>query len=113
MTTTVAAPGMSGSPGRFQPAMGTVQMDMGSFVAPPMSGLMDLGSFVAPPMTTRPALPIARSVTYATPATMTAGEESAYRYCPECGAENPSKAKCCMARVEDGRCHGVHRRSAG
>jgi len=119
-TTTVAAPGMSGSPGRFQPAMGTVQMDMGSFVAPPlpampavttaptimrdlgsfvappMSGLMDLGSFVAPPMTTRPALPIARSVTYATPATMTAGDESAYRYCPECGAENPSKAKCCM-----------------
>jgi hypothetical protein len=75
----------------------TIMRDLGSFVAPPMSGLMDLGSFVAPPMTTRPVLPpIARSVTYATPATMTTGEESAYRYCPECGAENPSKAKCCM-----------------
>merc|ERR1719484_185306 len=56
---------------------------------------MDLGSFVAPPMTSRTAMPIARpTITYAAPAAMASGPE--YRYCPECGAENPSKAKCCM-----------------
>lgn len=74
----------------------TILRDLGSFVAPPMSSYpMDLGSFVAPPMTSRPVMPIARpTITYAAPAAMASGPE--YRYCPECGAENPAKAKCCM-----------------